>query len=137
MAAIALRRHGLELAIRCSLVASVAIYRGVSSGQQKTIGVLLNLLHGNLPSSDGVALFTICSQLPPVNIGVAVLAPLSYVREDGFHMALRAGDRRVHAAEGIFRLVMIELRHRPNRPPSIRSVAVLARYTQVPMRAVS
>ena len=58
---VALRRHGLKLAGRSSLMAGVAIHGRVRAGQRKTIIVLLHLPYGDLPSPNGVALLAICS----------------------------------------------------------------------------
>ena len=52
-------------------------------------------------------------------------------------MTLGAGDGRVHAAQRIARLVMIELGNRADRPPAIRGVAVLAGDSQAAVRAVA
>ena len=67
------------------------------AGQWEAIVVLLNLLHSNLPTADGVARLTVGTELPFVNIGVTVLAPLAHIAENRLQMALRAGHRRVHA----------------------------------------
>ena len=58
---VALRRHGLELAGRSSLMAAVAIHGRVRAGQRKAIIVLLHLPYGYLPSPNGVALLAIRS----------------------------------------------------------------------------
>ena len=76
---VALRRQCLKLAAGCSLVTGVAIQGGMSPGQRKAVVVLLHLLHRDLPSTNGVAPFAVRSQLPLVNIGVAVLATLSNI----------------------------------------------------------
>ena len=88
---IALRRHRLELGTRCSLVAGIAVNGGMRSGQRKTVIVLLNLIDRHLPSADRVTLLAIRSQLPPVNICVAVLTSLPNIREIRFYVALCAG----------------------------------------------
>ncbi len=74
MAGKARRGHGLELAVGSVLVAGIAIDRSVSAGQRKAIIVLLNFLNRYSPSANAVALLTICAQLAPMNVGVAVLA---------------------------------------------------------------
>src|SRR5258707_1021147 len=73
VAGIALRGHRLKLAGRPSLVAGIAVHRRVSSSQRKTIVMLLHLPNRDLPSPYGVALLAVRSQLPPVNVGVAIL----------------------------------------------------------------
>ena len=79
-------------------MARVAIYRRVRSGKREAIVMLLDLLHADLPSLNRVALLAVGSQLPPVNIGMAILAALPHIRKHRLHMALHAGHRLVHAA---------------------------------------
>ena len=117
-------------------MAGVAIHRGVRSGQRKAVVVLLDLLNRNLPSANRVALLAIGSQLPPVNIRVAVLASLPNVGEHRLYVALGAGHRLVHAAQRISRLIVIEFGNGADRLPSARGVAVLARNVQIAVRAV-
>jgi hypothetical protein len=74
-----------------------------------------------------MALLTVGSKLALVDVGVAVLAALSYVGENGPDMAFGAWDGYVHAPQRIFGLVMIELWDRADRFPRIGRVAVLAR----------
>jgi hypothetical protein len=93
--------------------------------------MLLNVLNRDLPSTDGVALLAVGSQLALVNVGVTVLATLSDVGENRPHMTLSAAYRLVHAAQSIFRLVVIEFRNAADWFPSRRCVAVLARDAQV------
>src|SRR5215469_10208105 len=83
-----------------------------------------------------MALFTIGAQLAAVDIGMAVLAALSHIRENRPGVTLRASHRLVHAPKWVARLIVIEFRSRPNRPPSARCVTVLAGDVQTPMRAM-
>jgi len=136
VARVALRRHRLELAAGGTFVTRVAIHRCVCSGQRETVIVLLDLLHGYLPAADGVALFTIRAELTPVDVGVAVLTPLSKVREHRLDMALDASHRLVHAAQRVFSLIVIEFRNRPNRFPGVRRVAILAGNIQISVRTM-
>ena len=136
VAGIALRRHCLKLAGRCALVAGIAVDCGMSPRQRKAIIVLLDLLYGNLPSQDGMALLAIRPQLTSVNVRVAVLATLPHVGEYRLDVALRAGDCAMHAAQRISGLIVIEFRNGTNRPPGCRRVAVLAWHIQVPVRTV-
>lgn len=78
-------------------MAGVTIQRGVSPNQWKTILVLLDLLDGNLPALDGVALLTVGAKLTLMNIGVAVGAFCPHVRKHRFGVTLRTGDLLVHA----------------------------------------
>lgn len=105
------------------------------SEQREAVLVLIYLLHRNLPSLYGVALFASSAELPLVNVGVAVGALLSHVREHWFGVALCAGDSLVHAAQRKARLVVIELRQAADGFPSAQRVAVLARHIQRAVRA--
>ncbi len=136
VARIALRGHRLELAVRSTLVTGIAVDRGMRSGEREAVIVLLNLLHRDLPSADSVTLFAVGSQLPPVNIGVAVLAALPHVGEDRLHVALNAGDGLMHTAQRVARLVVIEFRNGSDRLPGVGRMAILARDIQVAMWAV-
>jgi len=136
VAGIAIRGHRLELAVGRALVAGVAFHGGVGFGQRKAIVVLLHLLDGNRPAAHSMALFTIRPQLAFVNVSMAILAALSYIRENQFHVALRAGDRLVHAAQRIAGVIVIEFRNGANRPPRIGRVAILAWSVQVAVRTM-
>ena len=86
----ALRGQRLKLAGRGAFVAGIAIHRCMRPGEREPIVVLLNLLYGYLPSSHGVTLFTVCSQLAFVNVRVAILAALTNIGENRLDVALRA-----------------------------------------------
>jgi hypothetical protein len=58
-------------------VAGIAVDRCVSTGQREAIVVLLNVFNRDGPSADGMTLLAIRTQLPLVNISVAVLASLT------------------------------------------------------------
>ncbi len=133
---ITLRRHGLKLAARGAFVAGVAVHRRVRPGQRETIVVLLNLVDRNLPAAHGVALLAIGAQLPAMNVGMTILAALAHVAEYRLGVALRTSDRRVHAAQRVSRLIVIEFRHRASRGPAVCGVAVLAGNVQISVRAV-
>jgi len=75
-----------------------------------------------------MALLAIRSQLPLVNVRVAVLASLSNIGKHRLHVALNARHRLVHAAQRVSRVIVIEFRNRPDRFPSGRRMAVLTRY---------
>jgi len=70
----------------------------VRSGKREAIVVLLDLRHADLPSLDRVALPAVGSELPPVDIGMAILTALPDIRKHRLHVALHAGHRLVHAA---------------------------------------
>ena len=129
-------RHRLKPALRRSLVAGVAIHRRVSSSEREAIIVILDLLYRDRPSSHGVALLTVGSQLPPVNIGVAILATLPDAAEYWLHVTLGAVHRLVHAAKGIPGLIVIELGDSTDWLPSARRVAILTSDVQISVRAM-
>ena len=137
VAGVALRRHRLELAAGGSLVAGIAIYGRMRARQREAVVMLLHLLYRDLPSANRVAPFAVRSQLPLMNVGVAVLAALSNAGEHWLDVALRAGNGRVHSAQGIFRLVVIEFWDGADRLPPVCRVAVLARNVQISVRTMS
>lgn len=92
--------------------------------------MVLYLLDGNVPALHRVALRAVCAHPPVMHVGVAVLAVLSHVRENRFHMALRALDFFMHAAQRIPSGVVIEFRVRLDRAPRGRRVAIFAREGQ-------
>jgi len=98
VAGIALSRHCLKLAASRAFVARVAVHGRVRSGKREAIVMLLDLIHRYLPASHRVALLAVRSQLPAVNVGMAILAALPDIRKHRLHMALHAGHRLVHAA---------------------------------------
>jgi hypothetical protein len=137
MARVALRRQTDELPAGGSLVTTIAIQSRVRSEERESVVVLLHLLDRYLPSAHGVALLAVCSHLPLMNVGVAILAGFSDAGEDGLHVTLRASDRSVHTAQRILRLVMVEFRNTANRLPCVRCVAVLAWNRQASVRTVT
>jgi len=136
VAGIALRGHRLKLAVRHSLVAGIAVHGRVRAGQREPVVMLLDLLDGNLPATDRVALLAICPQLPLVNVRVAVLAALPHVGEYRLDVTLHAGHGLVHTAERVARLIMVEFGNGADRFPSARRVTVLAGHVQVAVRTV-
>ena len=136
MAGIALRGHRLEFAGGRSLVAGIAVDRSVRSSQRKAVVMLLNLLNGDLPSTDRVALLAVRSQLALVNIGVTILANLSNIGENRPDVTFSTTHRLMHAAQRIFRLVVVEFRNAADWSPGGRCVAVLTGNAQVAVWAV-
>lgn len=104
--------------------------------QRKAIVVLLDLCNRHLPAKYRMALFAVRSQLPAVDVGVAVLASLANVGEHWLDVALRAGYCLMHAAQRIPSLIVIEFRNGANRAPGRGGVAILAWHVQVPVRTV-
>ena len=95
--------------------------------------MVLYLLHRYLPSLDRVALFASGTKLTLVNIGMAVGTLRAHVAEHQLRVARHARHFLVHAAQGIFRLVVIKLGHAADRLPSTKRVAVLAWNIQRPV----
>jgi hypothetical protein len=108
----------------------------VGTGQREAIVVLLNVFNSDAPSADGMTLLAIRTQLPFVNISVAVLASLTDAREDHLDVALDAGHASVHAAQRIASLAMVELGNSADRLPAIRGMTVLARNGQAAVRTM-
>ena len=96
--------------------------------------MVLDLLHRNLPSLHRVALFASRTKLALVNVGVAVGTLRAHVAEHQLRVARHACHFLVHAAQGIFRLVVIKLRDAADRLPSTKRVTVLTRDIQRSMR---
>ena len=102
--------------------------------QREAVLVIANGLYGDSPSFDGVARFAIGSELPTMQVGVAVGAFLPDVCEHRFHMALRACHLFMHASQGIFRAVVIEFRDAADRLPTQRRMTVFAGNIQRAVR---
>jgi hypothetical protein len=115
----------------------VAIQCGVRTQQWKSVFVLLNLLYCDLPSLYGMTLLAIGAKLATVNIRVAVRALGPDIRENGFGVALLAGDAFMHAAQGKFCAIMIKLRDSADRFPARYCVAILAGNFQITVRAAA
>lgn len=117
----------MKLANRRALVAIVALHSGVCPKQREPVLVILHLLNGDLPALDGVAIRTIRSHFSLVYIGVAILAVLSGIGKNRFHMALRAFHLFVHTPQRILRFVVIELGNGLDGLPGCGRVAVFTR----------
>ena len=84
--------------------ATVAGFAGghcVSAEKRKAVLVGADLLGGDFPSGNGVAVLAGGAELPAVDIGVAIRALLSNVGEDRLRVAQAAGHAFVHAAQRI------------------------------------
>jgi hypothetical protein len=116
----------LELTHCRALVAVLALHRGVRTEKRKAILVIFDLLNGIVPTENRVALRAIRAHFPLVNIGVAILTILAYVREYRFYVALRALNFLMHAAERISCFIVIKFRNGADGAPASSGVAVLA-----------
>src|SRR5579872_4409038 len=115
-------------------MAVVALQHRMGADQRKAVLVIANLLERNLPSLDRMAALAICSKLAAMNVGVAVRAVTADVLENQIDVALGASHLRMHAAQRIARLVMIELRIGADRLPARIGVALLAGDRERSMR---
>ena len=80
-----------------SMVAIVAHHRGVGANQRKPVAMLLNRRNGYLPTADRVATLAVGSELPPMQIGVAVRAAGGRGRECQVGVTALASDPLVQA----------------------------------------
>ena len=120
------RGQSLELSHRSILVTGIAVHSGVGANQWEAVQVLINLLNGDMPALDGMALFAICAHLPLMNISVAVRALRAHIRKHHLGVTLRARDSFVQSAQGILSGVVIEFRYGTDRFPAAYCVAILA-----------
>jgi hypothetical protein len=127
MARQTIRRQSLELPDRRALVASFTLHRRVSAEKRKSVQVILDCAQTDLPSTNGVALRAVGAEFSPVNIRVTIGAIFADIGEHRFHMALRAENFFVHAAQRIAGLIVIELGDRADGTPPGIGVAISAR----------
>jgi len=135
MAAIAIGRHGGEFAQRAILVACVAIHRRMRSQQREPVVMLLDLLDLDVPALHRVAFLAICSELPLMNVGVALRTLPSNIGKHRLGVALHAGHALVHSAQGEARRVVIKFWNRADRFPALQRMAVLAGNIERAVRA--
>ena len=99
---------------------------GMGSNQRKAIVVLLDGLDVDTPSLHGVALLAFRTHLAAMNISVTVGALGSGVAKYQACVALPASYILVKTAQGILRLIVIELRNIADRLPRCECMTVLA-----------
>ena len=88
-----------------------------------------------IPLYGCVAIFAgILSKLTAVNIEVAIAAIRSRFAECEIRVARNTGDRSVPADEREFRLLMIKVKIRPQRLPSLGAMARIAGNGDLPVR---
>lgn len=107
----------------------------MTSDQRKAVVVVPYPLKDDVPPLYGVALLAVGSHLAAMNVGMAIGAVCSSVREDRLGVALGASHPFMQAAQRIPCFVVIELRNRSNGLPSRRGVTVLAGNVQVAVGA--
>ena len=133
MAGITLRRESLELS-RCStFVARLAVDCCVRTDQRKTILVIADSRDRNVPALYGVTRLAMCTELPAMNVRMAIRAFLSDVCENELHRALRAQHFFVHSAQWIVGFIVAKFRNTANRLPTERRVAIFARDSECAM----
>lgn len=98
----------------------------MSADQRETIAVLFDGLDVDTPTLYGVARLAIRSELPLVDVGMAVGALGPGIAKNQTGMALGTCHVRVHTAQGILCLVMVEFRNIADRLPRSKRVTVLA-----------
>ncbi len=96
------------------------------SHKRKAILVIADRFCRDLPALDRMATFAVRAKLAAMYVGMAVCAMGAHILEDQIRMALRAGNFRMHAAQWVTRLIVVELRIRPDRFPACVAVALLA-----------
>lgn len=134
VAGVASRGQALELSHRSAGVALIAVNGGMRTNEREAVQVLIDLLHRNVPSLDGMALLAIRAHLALVNVGVAIRALLADVRKDRLGVALHAAHAFVHATQRILGCVVIEFRNCADRFPSADGVTVLTRNAEASVR---
>ena len=92
MAAHTFRRQCLpiELSDGTGFMARVAIHNCVRADERKAILVFVDVVHRHFPAIDVMAQVALRAVAAPVDIGMAVLALLACVCEDGIDVALLA-----------------------------------------------
>jgi hypothetical protein len=88
--------------------------------------VVANRRYGYFPTLDGMTGFAIRTELPAMNVRMAIRTFLAHVRKNELHVALSALHFFVHAAQWIARFLVVKFRNAADGLPAQGSVAVLA-----------
>ena len=107
-------------------VALLAFHNRVRTQERKSVEMLLNRLHGRLPTENRVALRAVGAQLSAMDVGVAIGALLSNVGENRLGVASGARHLLMHAAERVARRVVVEFGNCANGGPTCVRVAIFA-----------
>ena len=107
-------------------MAALAFHQRVGPNQGETILMIADRIQRSLPSFDRMATLAVGAELLAMYVGMTVCASGAGVLEDHAGMALSAAHLFVHSPQRIPRLVMIEFRFGPDRPPADAGVAVFA-----------
>lgn len=80
--------EAIELADGTNLVTGIAVHGCVSADQRKAILMFIDIVNGNLPAIGIVTQLALCPVLPPVQVGVTVLALQWCVAENKILVAI-------------------------------------------------
>jgi hypothetical protein len=107
----------------------------MGADQRESVFVTADALQSDLPPSHGVASLAIRSELPPVDIRVAICALGTHICEHKAHMALLAGDSLMKAPQGIRGFVVIKFDNVAEGFPSRKGMTILTRSFQIAVGA--
>jgi hypothetical protein len=108
------------------LMALFALHNSVLAEEWKSIEVLLNRVHRNLPAQHRVALRAVAAELGAVDVRMAIRAVLANVGENRLGVATCAGHFFVHSSKRVSRGVVIKFRDGADRGPGGGGVAIFA-----------
>ncbi len=131
MAGNALDGKPLELPCGGILVAIITDQGRVRADQGEAVLVPPDALQDDLPAAYRVAPCAVPSELPLMDIRVAVRALRADVGEHQTYVTLRAGHAGMQATQGKSRFVVIKLDDIPQGLPGRKSMTVLTGYFQV------
>ena len=107
----------------------------MSSNQRKTVLVVVDRAgRANVPALDVVTLFAVGAHLPAVEIGVAIGAAGSGIRENRLGVAACTRHIFMHAKQRIRSLVVVKFWNGSNGLPTDGRMAVLTRHVQRAVR---
>ena len=115
-------------------MAILALHRCVGAKKGKPVLVILDLLDGNLPAANRVALGAIRAEFSAVDVRVTIGAIPAHVSENGLGVALRASHFFVHATQWIVGFVVVKFGDGPDGLPAGGGVAVFAGNIQGSVR---
>lgn len=126
--------QSLELAHRRPHVARGALNRCVSPQEREAIPMLLNSLHGDVPSIHGVALLALGSELAAMQIRMTIRALCPNIAEHQFEVAEPAVHFPVHSPQREMCLVVIKFGKASDGLPTRERVTVLTTDVQWAVR---
>ncbi len=133
----AIRGKSLELARGRVLVTVVAGQGGVRSNERKAVFMCPEGTKAFLPASHRMAPLAVRSELPPVDVRVAIRTTCSGLREHQAHVALRTGNTFMQTPQRIACLGVVKLDDVAEWFPGREGMAIFTRNLQIAMRAVS